>query len=418
MSEASPTTRQRLRPAAGLATFFIAVVGLLAANLVPLMLIALEAEGFSPTGAGAVMTSNLLATALAALLTMRGVAGSRRLLVGRAGLILAFAGYALAAVVPAGGTFLVLVISAAGLGSGAALSAGGAALASFDGSNRVVGLNVLFNRGLNAVLLALVPAIGLSTLSVFGSVAAVCLISLALVHLLPRAVPQPQDEVRTEPGPAAPLSAGSSGAGPSAAVTVAGVALLACFAVWALSEDALWAIAGTMGAEQAALDDALLGVVLSLSTVGGLAGALLVVVTGARFGRAIPLALMLVLGGALKLGSTLTTDAMLYAILLILWNFIYGIAYTYFVATAAGLDASGRWSGPILGVYLIGSSFAPVFATSVAAGAGYAGFGWVIGAISIALIVPMVLIARLSVREESRTAQSVPAPVGTEGAAS
>ena len=37
-------------------------------------------------------------------------------------------------------------------------------------------------------------------------------------------------------------------------------------------------------------------------------------------------------------------------------NTVYAIAFMYFVSTSAALDADGRWSGPLLAVYLVGSA--------------------------------------------------------------
>jgi DHA1 family inner membrane transport protein len=410
MSSSQMGARTPLRPGPGLATFVVAVVGLLGANLVPLMLLAMDGIGLSPTDAGAMMTGSLLATAVVALATMRWVAGPHRRLVARVGLVFATVGYAAAAFATAAPVLLAIALIVAGAGAGAAVSAGGAALASFQGSNRVVGFNVLFNRGLNAILLAAIPVIGLSMLSAFGAAALVAAIALVVSHFIPAATTDLPHGTAETGAPAGPHR--GAGTPPnSRTIAIAGVVLLASFAVWALSEDSLWAIAGAMGADQANLDDQLLGLVLSLSTVGGLLGALLVVVTGPRFGRAVPLVLMLVIGGALKLASAFVTDPVAYAAILIAWNFIYGIAYTYFIAAAAGLDARGRWSGPILGIYLVGSSFAPLFATWVSTQLGYAGFGIVIGLMSVLLALPVAIVARLStVTERAADAAALSEP--------
>ncbi|MBK0419935.1 MFS transporter [Leucobacter sp. CSA1] len=393
MSATQIESRSPLTWGAGTVTFTVALVGYLTANLIPLMLLALENIGVPASEAGLMMTGNLLATAVASLLAAPLVAGRKRRVTARFGLLAAVIGFGAAALAPADGILLPAALVFAGLGAGAAAAAGGAALAAFQGSNRAAGFNMLFNRGSNAVLLALVPAVGLSMVSVFGAAAAVALVALAVTGFLPE-TPSESVEVAPVPG-AVPVQ--------NTRVVLSGFALLGLFAIWALSEDSLWAIAGTMGADQAGLDDALLGLVLSLSTIGGLAGAFVVVLLGPRFGRALPLALMLVVGGSLKFASTVATDAVAYAALLVAWNFIYGVAYTYFIATAAGLDARGRWSGPILGVYLIGSSFAPLFATWAVEVSGYQGFGWMIAGVSVLLVVPMIVIARISTKQEAVT---------------
>ena len=189
--------------------------------------------------------------------------------------------------------------------------------------------------------------------------------------------------------------------------TLAGLALLACFALWGLSEDSLWAVAATMGADQAGLDDTGMGLVLSLSTLGGLAGSALVALAGRRLGRTIPLAVVLVAGAAMKFISGMVEDSGLYMVVIIVWNTLYLIAFVYIIAIAAALDASGKWSAPALGVYLIGSSFAPFMGTAVSASAGYEALGILLAVMTLVLLVPFVLISRYSVRAE-KAAAAVP----------
>jgi MFS family permease len=77
--------------------------------------------------------------------------------------------------------------------------------------------------------------------------------------------------------------------------------------------------------------------------------------------------------------------------------------FLLFIATAAALDSNGRFSGPVIGVYLFGSSFSPVIGGWLAESFGYAGFGWAIAIVSWALVIPMIVVARVSVRTERNT---------------
>jgi MFS family permease len=181
--------------------------------------------------------------------------------------------------------------------------------------------------------------------------------------------------------------------------------LLVCFALWALSEDSLWAVAATMGAEQARLDETGMGLVLSLSTLGGLIASALVGLAGPRLGRTAPLVVALVAGGALKLLAGSVTDPGWYMVVVIAWNTLYMLSFIYIIAVAAALDASGKWSAPVLGVYLIGSSFAPVFGTSISAAAGYTTLGAVLAGMTFVLLIPIALISRHSVRTEATAAR-------------
>jgi hypothetical protein len=193
-------------------------------------------------------------------------------------------------------------------------------------------------------------------------------------------------------------------------ITVAGFALLSIFALWAVGEDSLWAMSGAIGVAQAGMTEEQLGLVLSASTGGGLLAAIALIFLGTRLGRALPLGILLALGAALKLTACLTTDSTTYLVTMIAWNTVYAVAFMYFIATAAALDASGRWSGPVLGVYLVGSSFAPLFGAWVGETFGFPALGWVLAGFSLVLLVPAVLIARLSSGVEADAAYTPDSP--------
>ncbi|WP_411375056.1 MFS transporter [Arthrobacter sp. MPF02] len=397
MSQDDTAARVPLTATRAVSVFGISVVGFMTANLVPVMIFALTGErGFSDTQAGTLMTGSLLACAAACLLTSRLAAGNGRYLVARAGLVLTAAGFGAAAFIPSAPAVVAGVLIG-GLGAGGAVSAGGAALGALRNPDRASGISGFTNRAIVSVVLFVIPALGAGMGSAFGLLAGLALAALFTTSWLPGK-------------PATPASPATAAAAPKAAsrtTTIAGFGLLACFALWALSEDSLWAVAGTMGADQAQLDETGMGLVLSLSTLGGLLASGLIGVAGRRFGRTAPLAVALVAGAALKILSGVVTDPGLYMAVIIAWNTIYMLSFIYIVAAAAALDASGRWSAPVLGVYLVGSSFAPFFGTFVSASAGYDVLGYVLGGMTLVLMVPLVAISRISVRTEQAAAGQV-----------
>jgi len=84
----------------------------------------------------------------------------------------------------------------------------------------------------------------------------------------------------------------------------------------------------------------------------------------------------------------------------IAWNTVYAIAFMYFVSTSAALDADGRWSGPLLAVYLVGSALTPVIGAALVGTLGFQGFAVALGIASFVLAVPASAIALLSTRLE------------------
>ncbi|WP_418907526.1 MFS transporter [Glutamicibacter endophyticus] len=388
------TGRLPLNIPRGTSTFGISVVGFMGANLAPLMILALVTEtGMPEAAAGLVVTLGLLSTALVALATTKLTEGSQRRLVARIGLLFVVLGFgttALTTSVP----LAVVGIILGGIGAGGAVSAGGAALAALSNPNRVAALSGLVNRAIVTVVLAVAPLVATLMLGAFGLLAGLGLAALFTSSWLPNA-PQPDPEKLAAAGavPVRPLT--------DRKFTVAGWMLLVCFALWAVGEDSLWAVAATMGAAQAQLGDSGMSLVLSASSAGGLVVAIVMAALGDRLGRTLPLAILLILGAVLKVLSAQVHTESSYLVVVIAWNTIYAAAFMYIVAIAAALDVTGRWSGPLLGVYLVGSSFAPVVGTGIASTLGYTALGWILAGITTALFIPLLYAARLSAQAES-----------------
>jgi MFS transporter, DHA1 family, inner membrane transport protein len=395
-TESPASGRVPLTATRAVSVFGISVVGFMTANLVPVMIVALTGgPGLSVTAAGTLMTASLLACAASCLATSRWTARGGRYVVARAGLLLTALGFGAAAFAPSAPVVVAGVVLG-GLGAGGAVSAGGAALGALRDPDRASGINGFVNRGVVSVVLLAIPLLGAGTGSAFGLLAGLALAALLTTGWLPE-----------RPAPVAPPADGSSvrTGRPARTTTSAGLGLLLSFALWALSEDSLWAVAATMGAEQARLDETGMGLVLSLSTLGGLLATAAVGLLGPRLGRTVPLAVVLVAGGALKLLAGTVTDPGWYMVVVIAWNSIYAAAFVYIVAVAAALDASGKWSAPLLGIYLVGSAFAPVFGTSVSAAAGYTALGAVLAGMTFALLIPFLAVSRISVRTEAAARQ-------------
>ncbi|PCE14232.1 hypothetical protein AUC47_06275 [Microbacterium sp. SZ1] len=405
------STRVPLRVPTATATFAIGIAGYLGVNLSPYMITAAQTGlGIDVLGASWLVTATLLLTAVTGLVIAPLCAGTHRRTVARAGLALGALGFATAALAP--GAILPALL-AGGIGAGGAVAASGAALAAFRNPDRVAGFNGLANRGVITVVLAVIPLIGLAPLDVFGALALFCVVGLAVSAWLP-AAPVTDPHAGAAVAEAMPIEVPPTGTlkvspARSRVVTIAGFGLLLVFALWAASEDSLWAMAGVMGAEQAGLSPEGLGIALSGATAGGLLGSLLLMAVGSRLGRAVPLVLLLVAGGALKIVEGFTADATAFIVVFIAWNTIYAIAFMYFVATSAALDADGRWSGPLLAVYLVGSALTPVIGAAMVSVLGFQGFAIALGIASFVLAVPTGAIALLSTRLERATITESPA---------
>ncbi len=378
----------------GSATFLIALASLMMANLAPFIITALGSLGFDPVASGNILTWALLASAVVGLGTGRIASGRLRRPLAITGLIVAVVAFGVAALVPSS-TVIVTGLIVGGAGVGAAISTSGAAIAALRNPNRISATSGLVNRALITVILAVIPLIGITQGSVFGTLALISLVGLALAVWLPNA-----------PEHAAPVDVTQSlQIAEPRRITLAGVAILFLFPIWGTSEDAIWTMAPVLG-DALAIGEQSLGFTLSLSAAGGILGMLIAAVIGNRFGRAWPLTIALAIGGVLKIWTGLTADPTTFAVLIIAVSSIYAFAFALFIATAAGLDARGRWSGPLLGAYLVGSSFAPLIGGVLIEGLGIGPFTLITGIVSFVVILPMVFVARVSTGAERALARS------------
>ncbi|QIM15682.1 MFS transporter [Leucobacter insecticola] len=397
---AAPTHTELRHPLTvrnGSATFIIALASLMMANLAPFIMTALGGLGFDIIESGNILTWALLASAATGLGSARLASGNRRRLLAIVGLAIATVAFGLSSVLTSPAAAVSgLIIGGAGIG--AAISTSGAALAALRNPNRVSAASGLVNRILVTIILAVIPVLGITQGSVFGTLALISLAGLTLASWLPNT-----------PEHAAPVEVTTSlKIAEPRRITIAGIALLIVFPLWGASEDAIWTMAPVLG-DAVGISEQSLGFTLSLAAAGGILGMLLVTVFGNRLGRAIPLTIALVGGGVLKICIGFNTDSILLAALIICINTIYASAFALYLGTAAGLDARGRWSGPLIGAYLVGSSFAPLIGSALIDALGITTFTLITGLTSFAVIVPTVFVARASIAAERALAKSAPA---------
>lgn len=409
---ASPGQNARaLTPKYAVSTFGISVLGLLTANLVPVMILALEALGIEVSTAGLFTTVSLLSTAAACILSSRYCTSAYRKPVARIGSLVGGSGFLLAALAPSD-LLVFLGMVGGGIGIGATSAASGAALAALKDPERMSGLSSLSNRVLVTIVLAVIPLLGIQMLTVFGFLSLLSFSGALFAYWLPTA---PADPATTDPGTAAaapPAAKPSQQPAPAGRArptgTVVGLVLLVSFALWGLSEDSFWSILGVLGTSQPGLDNAQLSLVLSGSTAGGILASFFILLAGNKFGRSIPLLVFILAGSILKFSATQLTNSVSFIVAVIIWNTLYALVFAYVNAVAIALDRSGRWSGPLAGVYLVGSALAPFAATLLSEQFGYTVFGYASSGLSLLLVIPLALAARRSSRKPTATRKEQP----------
>ncbi len=150
-----------------MSTFGISVLGLLTANLVPVMILTLEALGIEVNTGGRFPTVSLLSTTAACILSSRYCTGTCRKPVARIGALVGGSGFLLAALAPSD-LLVFLGMVGGGIGIGANSAASGAALAALKDPERMSGLSSLSNRVPVTIVLAVIPLLGVQMLSMFG----------------------------------------------------------------------------------------------------------------------------------------------------------------------------------------------------------------------------------------------------------
>ncbi|MER6694107.1 MFS transporter [Streptomyces minutiscleroticus] len=351
--------------------------GYLASYLLPTTVGRLDASlPLTATQAGSVGSALLLSSATAGFLLASRVErlGVRR--TARAGLLLAVAGYGLAAV---SGSVPAVVAGAVlgGLGSGTATTVAATGIAALRDPHRGSTLGLLSVSALAGALYLTVPHLGPGHGLPFAA--------LALTALLV--------------WPATARLGGTSAAGHTAAPAGRlpyrrpGLVLAAAMLCWSMAQNSLWGVSSRIGTEQAGLSEVTVGAVFAIALGAGLVGVLGAGALGARLGRALPIGV----GTALIAGSVLVSaraDGLAgFAGGEIAWNTLYPIVLSYLMGLAASLDPRGRWAVLAGSASSLGTACGPLAGSLLSAAAGYPGMGLTLAALLLALALPLAAVA-------------------------
>src|SRR5699024_9503945 len=123
------------------------------------------------------------------------------------------------------------------------------------------------------VVLAVIPVLGLAQITVFGALALLSLLSLAVTVWLPSTPEHSSVDAITD-----------TAAEPSKSprrVMIAGIGILIVFPLWGTSEDAVWTLAPVLGGA-VDLGEQSLGFALSAAARGGAGGTVAATLSGGR----------------------------------------------------------------------------------------------------------------------------------------
>ena len=217
----------------------------------------------------------------------------------------------------------------AGLGTGTALAAGGAAVAMSVTPDRLFALI----KSLSALAMALILMLGgysvkwFGISGGFGLLAIFFLLALPLLFLLPGESAVKKKETERESMPA--IGMGS--------LTIAGLL------IWMGSSGLCFAFATKIG-EASGLDIQRAGLILGISFLFGIGGGLVAAWLGLRAGRSLPLFAGIIVNAITWWLVCVVPHPLVYTVCITLNSIAYFFTLPYILGTAAALDRQGRWA--------------------------------------------------------------------------
>ncbi|QCX81729.1 Major Facilitator Superfamily protein [Streptomyces sp. YIM 121038] len=341
------------------------------ANLMPLFVDDFSSRfALGDSGAGLVGAAQLMATALVTLRLAARAARPGRVRMARTGLAVGLAGF-VGATAASDLPTLILANLVIGGGLGAVYAAATAAIAATDDADKASAATIAGTVAVTALLIMAVPAANHSVGEGTGFLvmALCCLLAWPLVGGLPDG---PTTNGAAQAGAAtagtAPAATPHDAATPSW-VLLGGIALL-----WAVTQGA-WAYASVFGREHTGMSPSAVSVVLAVSGVVALVGAVLGPAAARRFGRTRSLAAFITAQALSMAALVLTHDPVLFIVAAVLWQACQLAVLVQTLAAAALLDPSGRLVASLSGASALGTGIGPLAVGAVldTAGAGVLG---------------------------------------------
>lgn len=244
----------------------------------------------------------------------------------------------------------------AGLCGGLSLGIAFAVLARLDNPDRAFGTLLFVQFSIGSLVIYLLPALEhvLGAYAVFYLMAAIAVLALLFLLCLPTPTLTPAAVGRAQ------ALAGAARAG----LTQHAVLLLLAIMLYQTAASAIWAYAGLIG-QAAGMATASVNNAIALTGLLGLAGAMLPVLTGQRFGRLNLLLAAIVLSLSAALLLNVAGHNLLYIGALAMLFFAWPAVLAYLLAVIAATDSSGRLATIAAVVSSIGMATGPLLASAL-----------------------------------------------------
>jgi predicted MFS family arabinose efflux permease len=293
--------------------------------------------------------------------------------------VLAFTGLALivlGSLLTAAGHGYTSIVAAricAGIGEGLAIGVAFAALGSAANPDRAFGVYLVVGLTVSAAILAALPVLmrRFGPVALFQAMAAVTLLSSALLPLLPRGAEIPASQVKGVPGVSKHLAVSG----------LVGVFL------YFIAQGAVWSYFERIGSASG-VDPVVIGEAMGLSSFAGVGGALLAVALVAPCGRKWPL----ITSGVISIvsfwmlrGRVTGAELILSGIL---FNFAWNLAQPLLSGVCADADRHGRVVVAMGCIQTVGFGFGPALTATLLRGRNFGPSLWVsAGVLLLSLII-------------------------------
>ncbi|PWK85584.1 putative MFS family arabinose efflux permease [Lentzea atacamensis] len=345
--------------------------------------------------AGLVGAAQLMATAVVTLLLAGRAARPGRAGMARFGLVLAAFG-ALWVGIADDPVTLLLTNLLLGAALGVVYAAATAALAAAEDSDRA---SVVAVAGTVVVAALMIVAVPLANEQWAGSgfflLAACCVVAWFLVGKLPESpvAVLPED----------PATAPKSPAGRPSSVLLVGTALL-----WTITQGT-WAYASVLGREHTGVDATTVSVILAVSSVVALAGAVAGTPAARRFGRLRSMVVFVGVEAVAMAVVVITGEPVLFTVAAVVWQACQLAVLVQMVAAAAVLDPSGRLVASLSGASALGTGVGPLAVSLLLDNAGAEVLGL---AFAVGMVVVSLPLLRMTTAADNRLAAEVPIAAG------
>ncbi|MFI8930974.1 MFS transporter [Streptomyces sp. NPDC053474] len=371
------------------------------ANLMPLFVDDFSSRfALGDSGAGLVGATQLMATAIVTLRLAARAARPGRVRMARTGLAVGLAGF-VGATAASDLPTLILANLVIGAGLGAVYAAATAAIAATDDADKASAATIAGTVAVTALLIMAVPAANRSVGEGTGFLvmALCCLLAWPLVGGLPDG-----------PTTSGNSKAGAATAPPNATATPTWVLLGGIALLWAVTQGA-WAYASVFGREHTGMSASAVSVVLAVSGVVALVGAVLGPAAARRFGRTRSLAAFITAQALSMAALVLTHDPVLFIVAAVLWQACQLAVLVQTLAAAALLDPSGRLVASLSGASALGTGIGPLAVGAVldTAGAGVLGVLLALGTF-VASLPPLRMTVASATADRAQQPEPEPEP--------